>query len=61
MNGLNSSLLSKFNTYINRYFNFETLQRIWDCYLAKGELFIYEVALSLLKIQEKDLVNVNIN
>jgi hypothetical protein len=31
------------------------LLRIWDIYLLKGEVFLYEVALCIMKIQEKDL------
>lgn len=33
--------------------------RIWDCYIIKGEMLIYEISLAILKIQEKDLMNVN--
>lgn len=31
------------------------LLRIWDIYLLKGEVFLYEVALCIMKIQEKEL------
>ena len=41
-------------------FKYETLLRIWDCYLAKGEIFLYELALSIIKLQEKDLINVKL-
>ena len=34
------------------------LLRIWDCYLIKGEILIYEISLTILKIQEKELTNV---
>lgn len=33
------------------------LLRIWDSYIIKGEIFVYEVALTILKIQEKELIN----
>jgi hypothetical protein len=41
----------------SRTFNYETLLRIWDIYLLKGEIFLYEVAICILKIQEKDLMS----
>ena len=41
-------------------FPYEFCLRIWDCYLIRGEIFIYEVALALIKIQEHEIVNVNI-
>lgn len=34
------------------------LLRIWDIYLLKGEVFLYEVGLCIIKIQEKDLISI---
>jgi len=39
-----------------KFFKYETLLRIWDIYLLKGEVFLYEVGLCIIKIQEKDLI-----
>jgi len=36
------------------------LLRLWDYYIIKGEILIYEISLAILKIQEKDLMNVQI-
>lgn len=46
------------NLYIYRTFKYETLLRIWDIYLLKGEVFLYEVGLCIIKIQEKDLMSI---
>ncbi len=43
-----------------RTFKYETLLRIWDIYLIKGEVFLYEVAITIIKIQEKNLVRYTI-
>jgi len=43
------------------YFNYEMLLRVWDCYIIKGEIIIYEIALTILKVQEKDLTNLSVN
>jgi hypothetical protein len=40
-------------------FKYETVLRLFDCLLVKGEIFIYEVAISIIKLQEKDLLNVS--
>ena len=32
--------------------------RIWDIYLLKGEVFLYEVGLCIIKIQEKYLMSI---
>ena len=39
-------------------FPYKYLIRIWDIILVRGEVVLYEVALSIIKIQEKDLINV---
>lgn len=31
--------------------------RLWDIYLIKGDIFIYEIALAILKMEENDLLN----
>jgi hypothetical protein len=41
-----------------RTFKYETLLIVWDIYLLKGEVFLYEVGLCIIKIQEKDLVSI---
>ena len=38
-------------------FKYEILLRIWDNYLIRGDIFIYEVALSIIKLQDKELIN----
>lgn len=38
-------------------FPYEPLLRIWDCFLLKGDIFIFEVAISILIVLEKDLIN----
>lgn len=43
-----------------RTFEYKTVIRLWDIYLLKGEIFLYEVALALLKIQENDLLSMSI-
>lgn len=40
-------------------FKYETVLRLFDCLLVKGEIFVYEVAISIIKLQEKDLLNVS--
>lgn len=42
-------------------FPYETLLRIWDCFLLKGDIFIFEVAISILTVLEKDLINSSFN
>ena len=34
--------------------------RIWDIYLLKGEIFLFELALGIIQIQEKDLKNYSV-
>jgi len=43
-----------------KYFPYNVLLRIWDCYIIKGEIFIYEIALTILKIQEQELINISV-
>lgn len=43
---------------MNRTFEYETVLRIWDNYLLKGNIFVFEVAVAIVKIQEKELLNV---
>lgn len=33
--------------------------RIWDCFIIKGEILVYEVSIAVLKVQEKELINVD--
>jgi hypothetical protein len=39
---------------------YNVLLRLWDLFLVRGEVVLYEVALTIIKIQEKDLMNVDI-
>jgi hypothetical protein len=43
-----------------RTFKYETLLRIWDIYLLKGEVILYELGLCIIRIQEKDLISIPI-
>lgn len=38
-----------------KYFKIKTLNRLWDIYLIKKEIFVYEIALGILLFIEKDL------
>lgn len=42
-------------------FEFEFLVRVWDMLLLKGEVLIYELALAIIKYQEKELPHFLIN
>jgi hypothetical protein len=39
-------------------FPYHMLLRLWDLFLVRGEVFLYEIALGIIKIQEKDILNV---
>jgi hypothetical protein len=39
----------------SKFFKYKTLLRLWDCFLIRKEVYVYEVALSLLIFMEKDL------
>ncbi len=47
---------SKDNSNLYRTFKYDTLLRIWDIYLLKGEVLLYEIGLCIIKVQEKNLV-----
>ena len=38
-------------------FNYKTVLRLWDIYLLKGEIFLYEIAISILIMEEKELLS----
>lgn len=40
-----------------KFFKFKTNLRLWDNYLMKGERFLFEIGLGIIKIQEKELKN----
>jgi hypothetical protein len=42
-------------------FEDEQLFRVWDMYLIKGEVVLYEIALSIIKLQERELLHLLIN
>ena len=53
-----SIYLSQWLDYVFiKAFNYQTVLRLWDVYLLKGEIFLYEIAISILKMEEKDLLN----
>lgn len=39
----------------SKFFRYKSLTRLWDSFLLKKEVFVYEVALALLLFMEKDL------
>ena len=41
-------------------FPYETLLRLWDIYLLKGEVFLFEIAIAILKLEENDLYSLPI-
>ena len=47
-----------FNKWISSFFikafPYEILLKLWDNYIIKGEVFLFEIALSALKLQEND-------
>jgi len=53
-------MLLSINFPFSRFFKYETLLRVWDIYLLKGERFLFELALAIIKIQEKDLKNYSV-
>jgi hypothetical protein len=58
LTGLRIFSSSKYKFIYQRTFNYSTLLRIWDIYLLKGEIFLYELGLALIKVQEKDLTSI---
>ena len=45
-----------FLTLFSIYFPFETVVRIWDIYLVEGRKTLFRIALAILKINEKELM-----
>ena len=49
-----------FNKWISSFFikvfPYDVLLKLWDNYIVKGEAFLFEIALTILKIQENDLL-----
>ena len=39
-------------------FPYHMILRLWDIFFVRGEVFLYEIALGIIKIQEKDILNV---
>ena len=46
-----------FFTLFTNCLPFEVVVRIFDCYLLEGEKIIYRIALAILKLNEKELLN----
>lgn len=42
-------------------FEINVLNRVWDMFLLKGEVVIYEIALAIIKYQEKELLHCLLN
>jgi cytohesin/brefeldin A-inhibited guanine nucleotide-exchange protein len=55
---LDGKCIYKVNFYNIRTFTYPILLRLWDIYLLKGEIFLYEIGLSIIKLQEKDLMSI---
>ena len=45
-----------FLTLFSIYFPFDTVVRIWDIYLVEGRKTLFRIALAILKINEKELM-----
>ena len=49
-----------FNKWISSFFiktfPYDVLLKLWDNYIVKGEVFLFEIALTILKIQENNLL-----
>ena len=49
-----------FNKWISSFFikafSYDILLKLWDNYIVKGEVFLFEIALTILKIQENNLL-----
>ena len=49
-----------FNKWISSFFiktfPYDVLLKLWDNYIIKGEVFLFEIALTILKIQENNLL-----
>ena len=43
-------------TLFSIYFPFDTVVRIWDIYLVEGRKTLFRIALAILKINEKELM-----
>lgn len=41
-----------------RMFSFELFNRIFDIFLVRGEVIMYEISLAIFKLLERDLLNV---
>lgn len=41
-------------------FEYDTLLRLWDIYLLKGEVFLFEIGIAILKMEENDLYSLPI-
>ena len=45
-----------FLTVFSIYFPFEAVVRIWDIYIVEGRKTIFRIALAILKVNEKELM-----
>ena len=43
-------------TLFSIYFPFDTVVRVWDIYLVEGRKTLFRIALAILKINEKELM-----
>ena len=49
-----------FNKWISSFFiktfSYDVFLKLWDNYIVKGEVFLFEIALTILKLQENNLL-----
>lgn len=50
-----------FESLFVKVFKYETLLRIWDKFFLKGECVLFQVAIAIIKVQEKDIINLPIS
>ena len=53
-------LLDYFFTAFSRSLPLPVVTRVWDCFFLEGEVFLYRVALALLKLYEPELLECNL-
>jgi hypothetical protein len=54
-------LVSWFETIFSLALDYNTLRRIFDLYLLNGEYILFQVAITIIKIQEDELLNFTIS